>query len=58
MNDDLYYYMDAFNDEDAPDGAWWAILENAVTFFNAENETSYDPFEMVHAYITRSSEEK
>lgn len=34
MNDDLFHFMDANNDNTAPDGAWWAALENAVEIWN------------------------
>ena len=58
MNDDLYYFMDAHNDDDAPDGAWWGILENSVTLYNEGAGTCLDPYEMVHAYIERKAEEQ
>ncbi len=39
------------DDPDAPDGAWWAKLENVVTFFNQEKGTNHYEFEMVQVYI-------
>ena len=47
----LLDYMEDFNDEDAPDGAWWAMLEDSVVIYNEANKTNFDPFESVHAWI-------
>lgn len=53
LPDDLFYFIDAHNDDDASDGAWWAMLENAVTAWNEKHGTNYDENETVHAYIQR-----
>jgi len=50
--------MDAHNDDDASDGAWWGILEDSVEFFNNDNKTKYDPFESVHEYIQKKATEQ
>ncbi len=51
MNQELYGFMCEHDDGDAPDGAWWAKLEDGVTFYNDWRGTHYDPFETVHAYL-------
>ena len=53
LGDELYYFIDAHNDDDAPDGAWWAILEDSVTFWNKDHGTSYDENDTVHSYLRR-----
>ena len=47
----LFDYMDFYDDDDAPDGAWWAMLEDSVGIYNIANKTQYDPFESVHVWI-------
>lgn len=49
--DELYWWIDARNDDDLPDGAWWAVLEEAVVNYNAEYGTDHDPNDAVHAYL-------
>lgn len=51
MNDELYYYLEAFDDPDLPDGAWWAKLENGVTSYNEEFNTEFDECDTVQEYI-------
>lgn len=46
----LMYFLTAHDDADQPDGAWQAIIENAVTFYNEENGTDFDPFDGWMAY--------
>ena len=48
---ELYYFVDAMNDDDLPDGAWWAMLEEGVRNYNSEYGTNYDPHEAVHRYL-------
>jgi hypothetical protein len=50
----LFEYMELFDDDDAPDGAWQAILEDAVETFNEANGTNYDPNDAFHDYIENS----
>ncbi len=50
-NDELYAHIDCMNDDDLPDGAWWAMLEEGVRNYNEANGTNFDPFEGVHAYL-------
>lgn len=57
LPDELYYFIDAHNDDDAPDGAWWAILEDAVSYWNKEHGTNFDENDTVHAYLERGETE-
>lgn len=49
--DKLFLFMQDFDDNEAPDGAWQAQLEDAVDTFNEAYETNYDPFESWLEYI-------
>ncbi len=48
---DCFHAMEPYDDDNASDGAWWAMLENAVTFFNEQNGTKYDECDTVHEYL-------
>jgi hypothetical protein len=39
---ELFDYMEMFDDPDAPDGAWAAMLMEAVDRFNDDQGTNYD----------------
>lgn len=52
----LFTYLAAHNDDDAPDGAWWAKLEDGVRFYNEQFCLQLDPFDTVHAYINQCQE--
>ena len=58
MNDELFYFMDAYTDDNAPDGAWQCMLEDAVNFFNKDNGTNYDSFDTFHEYLERKEKEQ
>ncbi len=51
MTSELRAFMATHDDDDAPDGAWWAKLEDSVVFWNETHNTRLDPFETVHAYL-------
>lgn len=51
LPDELFYFIEAHDDDSAPDGAWWQMLEDAVTYWNDEHGTHYDENETVHAYV-------
>jgi hypothetical protein len=53
MTDELYYFIEAHDNDDLPDGAWWSVLENAVTYWNEKHGTNFDENETVHAYVER-----
>jgi len=50
-DDYLFAYLSVHDDEDAPDGAWWAKLEDGVTYYNEQHGETLDPHETVHAYL-------
>lgn len=52
----LFSYMESFDDDDAPDGAWQAMLMQAVTDYNETYEANYDPNEMFLAYCENKRE--
>jgi hypothetical protein len=43
--------LDAANNDDLPDGAWFAVLEDTVEFYNEEHGTDFDPNDTVHQYL-------
>lgn len=49
-------YIDAWNNDDLPDGAWWAMLEEGVDSYNKEFGTSIDGNDGVHAYLRLKNE--
>lgn len=49
--EDLFYFMQVHDDDEAPDGAWQAMLEDAVQFYNEEHGTDYDSLEAFLAYL-------
>ncbi|OED40244.1 hypothetical protein ACH42_17170 [Endozoicomonas sp. (ex Bugula neritina AB1)] len=55
MNELVFAFMEAFDDDDAPDGAWWAMLEEGVRAYNELNNTRYDEHNTVHAYLKYQS---
>ena len=55
LSDELFWFIDAHNDDDLPDGAWFAVLEDAVTYWNKKHGTNFDENEAVHAYLERKA---
>ncbi len=53
----LFGYLSAHDDDDAPDGAWWAMLEDGVALYNEQYHTNHDPHETVAAYLRKCDEE-
>ena len=52
--DELFYRMKAVDDDDAPDGAWWAMLQNAARHHAKDRDleiTEAEAFDAVQAYI-------
>ena len=56
MDPELFAYMEAHDDDDAPDGAWWAKLEDAVRSWNTDHSPELDPFDTVHEYLKARQE--
>lgn len=49
--DYLYGYMSMADDDDAPDSAWWAMLQCATADCLSVEADSDEAFEAVHGYI-------
>lgn len=49
--EELMEMMWAADDDDLPDGAWQAVIEDAVTMYNQMRGTEFDPFEAWLYYI-------
>jgi len=54
MNKELNAFMEAHDNPNASDGAWQAMLEDAVVMYNEQNGTDYDPFDSWMEYIQGS----
>ena len=57
---DLFSRLQAADNDDLPDGAWWGALEAEVEAFNWENKTNHDPHDAVMYYLqlNNKSEER
>jgi len=51
--DGLEHFLEALDNDDLPDGAWWACLEEGVSVYNEVEGTKVDPNDGVHAYLAR-----
>ncbi len=49
--DYLYGYMSGADDDDASDGVWWAMLQDAAAMCLGIDNDSVEAFEAVHGYI-------
>ena len=49
--DYLFGYMSGADDDDAPDGAWWAMLQDAAASCLEVEPDSDEAFEAVHEYL-------
>ena len=47
----LYGFMSGADDDDAPDGAWWAMLQGTAAECLGVDSDSDEAFEAVHGYI-------
>ena len=56
--DYLYGYMSMADDSDAPDGAWWAMLQDAAASCLEVDVDSDEAFEAVHGYIAYVSSDE
>lgn len=52
----VYEFMKAFDDDDLSMGAWQQKLEDAVTAYNEQHGTKYDPIDTFIIYLKRSKE--
>lgn len=51
-------FMDAYNDDDLPDGAWFAVLEGAALRFINDHDLDADENDAVHEYLELKSAEQ
>lgn len=56
MNPKLQHFLTALDDDDLPDGAWWAKLEDGVTEWNRVNGTNLNTHETIEEYDRLKSE--
>jgi hypothetical protein len=58
IKEPLFHTMNAADGAagDEPDGAWQAILEDVVTFWNNEHGTDYDPHDTFHEWLNWNEE--
>ena len=47
----LFDFLEAYDHDDLPDGAWQAMIEDGVKDFNDAFEANVDPFDGFMAYI-------
>lgn len=51
LPEELLEQMWASDNDDLPDGAWQAVIEDAVIVYNKQHKTKFDPFEAWLTYI-------
>ena len=49
--EELLYFIKCHDDPIAPDGAWWAMMEDAVSLYNKDNGTHFDENDAVHFFL-------
>jgi hypothetical protein len=59
IRDEFIGYMDVANDDDAPDGAWFAMLECAAEEFMRKNRVHWgDGNDGAHYYLELKAKEQ
>ncbi len=56
LTDEFRGYMDAADDDDAPDGAWFQMLEDAALDFMRLHKLRGDANDAAHQYVRMCSE--
>lgn len=51
----VLYFLDAYDDDNLSDGAWWSRLEEGVTAWNELNNDNLDPHEIVSQYVAKQA---
>lgn len=51
MNETLFAFLQAFDDDEAPDGAWQAKIEDGVVAWNEDNNKDLNPFNTFLNYV-------
>jgi hypothetical protein len=56
--EDLTEFLYAFDIDDLPDGAWWAVLEEGAEAFIRERKLkSIDAIDLVHEYLEAQNDQ-
>lgn len=60
LPEELYWELVAADEDsdDMSDGAWWAMLEDHVKWYNKEHGTKLDECDTVHLFLERQEREK
>jgi hypothetical protein len=60
LPEELYWELCAVDEEcnDMSDGAWWAMLEDHVKFYNREHKARLDENDTVHLFLERQEQER
>ena len=53
--DTLIGFMSAYDNDDLPDGAWQAMLEDGAKAFSKEFEIHIDPYDAFMEYVEHGS---
>lgn len=56
MKDTLFAFLQAFDDDSLPDGAWQAMIEDGVTAWNEAEKANLDPFENFLEYVAETED--
>lgn len=56
MGDDFIAFMNAYDNDDLPDGAWWQMLEDGALQWWREKDNYLDPTDTVHFYLKANAE--
>ncbi len=57
VNKELYDFLEAYDDDSLPDGAWQALLMEGVEQFNIAYNKDIDPHEGFMAYVQDTYED-
>ena len=57
MNEKLKKYLELHDSADTPVKQWRSIIKNAVTTFNQEHGTNYDPHDTFMEYVQTKGQE-
>lgn len=55
LQDEFYGFMKIYDNEELPDGAWWALLEEAASSFIKLHKLKVDSNDATHQYLGMNS---
>lgn len=58
MNEELYAFLQAFDNDDLPDGAWQAMIEDGVRAWNNDKSAKRDPFDTFLQYVAETERQE